>query len=400
MRIVLVSQEYPPARHGGIGAQNYQKAQGLGKCGHEIIVVTHSELGLSMESQEGRVRVIRVGCDVDRFPILSEEVRWLTYSLRVAETLHELSLQLQIDVVEFPEWGGEGYVHLLNRLETNKIPVVLQLHGPLVMFAHELEWPDRNSEFFRVGTHMESTCVRLADAVYSSSQCSVEWCRNHYGLKQQDVPVLHTGVDPNIFCPGIKAKEARPTIIFVGKLVENKGVLELAEAAKNLVSEFPDLQVWMFGKGEPAIIERLNAIAGQLQRADFLQLRGFISRDALPQMLNQAHVFAAPSVYEGGPGFVYLEAMSCALPVIACSGSGVSEIIKTEETGFLVPPKDVGALTEVLRRLLSDASLRNSSGMRAREYVLTEANSEACLKRLEKFYESVITRNKQSRPLL
>jgi glycosyltransferase involved in cell wall biosynthesis len=97
-------------------------------------------------------------------------------------------------------------------------------------------------------------------------------------------------------------------------------------------------------------------------------------------------------VYEGGPGFVYLEAMACGLPVIACEGSGASEAVLAGETGLLVPPGDVEALTASLRRLLSDAGARQEMGRRAVQHVRREFDSRACLDRLEAFYRSVAER--------
>jgi glycosyltransferase involved in cell wall biosynthesis len=209
------------------------------------------------------------------------------------------------------------------------------------------------------------------------------------------VPILHTGVDAERFRPG-EIRESRPTIVFVGKLVENKGVLDLARAARSLLTEFPDLQVWMIGEGDTRIIERLQAI-GKETATSFLRLTGFVARDELPQWLARAHVFAAPSIYEGGPGFVYLEAMSCGLPVIACSGSGASEVIAHGETGYLVPPHDPAALSDALRSLLANPSLAEAMGRRARDYVLAEANTPACLQRIVALYESVVARHRQQR---
>ena len=97
--------------------------------------------------------------------------------------------------MDFPEYGAEGYVHLLNQTEWNHIPTVIHLHGPLVMLAHTIGWPDLDSEFYRVGTEMEHTCLRLADAVFTSSRTSAEWCARQYGLDVAHVPVIHTGVD-------------------------------------------------------------------------------------------------------------------------------------------------------------------------------------------------------------
>jgi glycosyltransferase involved in cell wall biosynthesis len=394
MRIALVSQEYPPASHGGIGAQTQIKARGLASRGHAVHVLAHSTNGEREEYSDEDIHVVRVPAYDERMPVLDEAVRWLTYSVRVAEELARLNASHSLDIVEFAEWGAEGYTFLLNRAEYAYTPVVIQLHGPLVMFAHTMNWPDQESEFYRIGTHMESTCLRLADAVYSSSQCSIDWCTNYYQLSSRHVPILHTGVDTGLFRPLDADKEARPTIVFVGKLVENKGVLELAEAGLLLLNEFPDLQIWLFGRGEPAVVARLEALGRKSARRDFLQLRGFTDREKLPEVLNRAHVFAAPSLYEGGPGFVYLEAMSCALPVIACSGSGVAEVVTPEETGLLVPPRDPQALAQALRRLLRDPALRQSLGGRARDYVLAKADSQRCLRRLESLYQAVVAQQR------
>jgi glycosyltransferase involved in cell wall biosynthesis len=121
-----------------------------------------------------------------------------------------------------------------------------------------------------------------------------------------------------------------------------------------------------------------------------LDMPGYGDRQEFPEHLSRAHVFAAPSRYEGGPGFVYLEAMACGLPVIACRGSGSSEVIQDNQTGLLVPPDDVPALANALRQLLHDRNRREKMGASALEYVEKEANSRDCVARIETFYRSVI----------
>ena len=205
----------------------------------------------------------------------------------------------------------------------------------------------------------------------------------------ENVPIIHTGVDVEQFRPGKSAPAKRPTIVFAGKLARNKGVFLLAEAASRLTAEFPDLQLRLLGRGQPQIVEQLRNIAASKGGHDLLDFPGFISPSDLPEHLCRAHVFAAPSEYEGGPGFVYLEAMACGLPVIACAGSGASEVVREGENGLLVPPRDVNALTEVLRTVLRDGERRRTMGEEARRYVLREADSRTCMKTLEAFYLEV-----------
>ena len=390
MRIALVSQEYPPeTAKGGLGSQTYLKAHGLAALGHQVHVISRTHDAQRHHRMDGRVKVTRIPAFSTRLHVYEPAVDWLTYSAEVAAALEALHWHTPLDVVDFPEWACEGYIHLLNQCEWNRVPSVIHLHGPLAMLAHTIGWPELESRLYQVGTEMEGACLRLADAVFASSRCSAEWCVRHYGLKADAIPVLHTGVDTELFAPRDGPKSARPTVIFVGKLARNKGVFELLEACALLTREFPDLQLRVLGRAEPNLAHALQDRAKELDQSALLELAGFVDRPALPDQLSRAHVFAAPSRYEGGPGFVYLEAMACGLPVIACEGSGAAEVVRPGENGLLVPPENTEALTVALRSLLKDAALRQRLGECARRFVLTEADSRACLKKLESFYAAV-----------
>jgi glycosyltransferase involved in cell wall biosynthesis len=392
MRIALVSQEYPPAPHGGLGTQTRCKAQGLTERGHDVCVVTVSSDGERRDERDGSINMVRLPGSQAHFEAHTDAAQWIAQSVSVAAALQQLHARRPLDLVDFAEWGSEGYAFLLNRTPWNYIPAVIQLHGPLVMLAHTIDWPSRDSDFYRVGVHMEGTCLRLADAIFSSSRCSVEWCARQYGVDAAQIPILHTGVETGHFRPLKVAKASRPTIVFVGKLVQNKGAEVLAEAACRLADEIPDLRLQVIGGGEGHVWERIRHSVQSSGHADLVERTGFVDRSQLPEYLSRAHVFAAPSVYEGGPGFVYLEAMACGLPAIACEGSGAAEVIASGENGFLVPPNDVETLTSVLRRLLSDEALQSDLGRRARDYVEKHADTRDCLDRLESFYVEVAAR--------
>jgi len=396
MRLALVSQEYPPeTAKGGIGTQTYLKAHGLAALGHEVTVVSRlpgDDPLARREGRDGSVRVIRVR-PTGALPIYSDAADWVTYSASVASEVAALNAERAIDVVDFPEWAAEGYIHLLNQTEWNRIPTAVQLHGPLVMFAHEMGWPDRESEFYRSGTAMEAACVRLADAVFSSSACSAEWCSRHYLAQARPIPVLHTGVDTRRFAPRAVPKTERPTIVFVGKLAPNKGVLDLVDAAAALATEIPDLRLQLVGRATGAMEPDLRRRADQAGAPDLLVFEGFVEQDRLPDLFSRAHLFAMPSHYEPGPGLVYLEAMACGLPVVACSGAGAAEVVTDGVTGLLAPPRSPPALAQALRALLVDPARRVAMGAAARRYVLAEADSELCIRRLETFYAEVAQRN-------
>jgi glycosyltransferase involved in cell wall biosynthesis len=391
MRIVFVSQEYPPETgFGGIGSQTYSKAHAMASFGHDVYVISHSRDDDRHEYDQDNVRVIRIPGVDGELAIATEAARWVSYSTKVAAEIARLHADVRLDLVDFPEWGSEGYVHLLNQTQWNHIPSVIQLHGPIVMFAHAIGWPDVDSDFYRVAHAMEGTCLRLADAVYSSSSCSAEWCERYYGLDAASIPVLHSGVDIDLFHPKDAPKHVRPTIVFVGKIETNKGVEVMVEAACRLANRFPDLRLQLIGRGRGNLIEQLLQTAAAAGHRELIELPGYVAPASLPQVLSRAHVFAAPSFYEGGPGFVYIEAMACQLPVVGCSAGGVCEVIEDGVTGLLVPPGDVDALYAALSRLFSDKLLRDEMGKRGREWVEREADSHECLRRLESFYMDVV----------
>ena len=391
MRIALVSQEYPPeTAHGGIATQTFAKARGLAARGHEVHVISHSVDGARHEHCDGEVRVRRIPGFDTAMPIHTEPARWLTYSALVAAELAALHQEYNLDLVDFPDWGCEAYVHLINRNEHTRLPTVIHLHGPLVMLAHTIGWPQLDSELYRVGTAMEATCLRLADAIVSSSACSVQWCAERYGVDAHQIPVIHTGVDTRCFRPRLAAKAQRPTVLFVGRVARSKGVELLVEAASEVAADIDDLRLRLIGRCETGLATELRARVQQRGYPDLLELAGFVPHAELPQELCRAHVFAAPSRYEGGPGFVYLEAMACGLPVIACAGSGSAEVVSDGTTGHLVPPDDAASLATALRTLLEDEARREQMAQMARAYAVHEADSQLCVQRLEQFYCSVV----------
>jgi glycosyltransferase involved in cell wall biosynthesis len=397
LKIALVSQEYPPeTARGGIGTQTLAKAIGLAALGHEIFVISRSIDDKRYEKTDGNLTVIRIPGMEDAIPDMTEPVQWLSHSLVVAAELEVLQSRVQLDLIDFPEWAAEGYAYLLNRTAWNYVPVVIHLHGSLVMFSDVMDWPEKKSAFYKAGFHMEATCTQLADAIYSSSECSAEWVRKYYGVKSKDIPIIHLGVDTAVFKPPTSEKAVHPTILLVGRLAPNKGIQELVRAAIALRDEFPNLKLRIIGKGDEKLIAKLKALAINAGAHELLDFAGYVHKEELPNELSGAHVFAMPSYYEGGPGFAFLEAMACGVPVVGCSGSGVDEIVTSGVNGLLVPPKTISALESALRKMLKDKNLLAMMGANARQFVLEHANSKKCVERLETLYQSIVQKHQRT----
>jgi glycosyltransferase involved in cell wall biosynthesis len=369
-----------------MGTQTRLTALGLAELGHDVVVVSR---GLQRrEDGEDGVHVVRIIGMENRGGGETELADQVTYSTEVAVELQRLHADAALDLVVFPEFGNEGFVFLLNQLEYRRVPAVVHLHGPIVLFAHTIGWPDIDSEEYRVGTAIEAACLRMADAVSSSSGCSADWAARHYGIERGRIRVLHSGVDTKAFRPLTVPRDDRPTIAFVGNVVENKGVHLLLQATHEVAEHVPGVRLRVIGRADAEPLERLLALEEELG-GGVLELAGFVEHTHLPEELAGADVFAAPSIYEPGPGYSLLEAMACGLPVVTTDGGGAAEIVTNDDTGLVVPSNDRAALAKALRGLFEDGQLRQTLGARARAWTVENMDWRIWIRRIEHFYTEV-----------
>ena len=144
----------------------------------------------------------------------------------------------------------------------------------------------------------------------------------------------------------------------VCRLVEQKGVPYALEAQRRIRADFPGAHLVIAGDGEKAA--DLRRLASALGIADRVHWLGWRADSA--ELMAAFDVLLAPSLWEGF-GLVLLEAMSRRVPVIASRVSAIPEVVLDGETGILIEPRDVDALSKAIARLLSDRALRKYMGL-------------------------------------
>ncbi len=402
MKVCLVSQEYPPETPwGGIGTQTRNKAHALARLGHEVHVITCAatmavECRTEMDGQVTLHRIQPPGYD---FPVYGRSAFLFGYAWNVFRQLDRLNQAIGIDVVDFPEFGGEGIAYQLDRTVWNWIPVVVQLHGPSAMFVEELNWPLRGSRYHRYATFTEEMSVQMADGLMACSGNIADLTSQHYGVSRNLIDVVHCGVDATHFKPASNPsfKSSRPTVLFVGNIVENKGLHIVFDAVMKLRNIYPEICLQILGEipRDSDMIKRFRQRI-ELEKAEAsFEFVGYVMPDQLPDYYRRAHVFCSPAEFEGGVANVYLEAMACGCPIVVSTAGGGPEAVLDGKTGLLVPPNDSDATAQALDTILGNSLIGREMGLASRSRVEEYFAMDKYIHRVVAVYEKAIARSNQ-----
>ena len=176
-------------------------------------------------------------------------------------------------------------------------------------------------------------------------------------------------------------KTRKIRIVTVAELHRNKGLMYALSAIKTLYGEGLDISYSIFGEGEDRV--KLETFIRENQLQDVIILHGHVT--GVADKLHDFDLFLLPSVKEGLP-YVLLEAGRAMLPVLTTTTGGIPEIVRHEETGLLVVPKDVECLTKELRRLVVDRKYAKKLGQALREHVVQNFSHSKMLVETAKVY--------------
>lgn len=388
LNICIVSQEYPPETgQGGIATQSALKARGLSSRGHHVHVLSMTYAGKQTIDHEGDVVVHRIPHPPLPNPGYDPSSSWLAYSAGISLKLHELTKSYPFDIYQFPEYAGEGFIWQTDTFAHRPGRYVVQLHGPLAMLTEHAGWPESDSTAAQIGSFMEQMVMRNADLLLASSHNTARYCANCYGCEVERIQVVHSGVDTKRFAPMPRPKgRGSFRILFTGKLVSPKGFEAVVQSTLDLRQQIPGIQLRAIGRGDEPLIARVQDKIRQAGAEDCIQILGQVRHEELPQHFAWCDVFAGPSIFEPGPGNVYLEAMACGRAVIACNSGGAPEVVLAGKTGLLVAPGDQSQLTDAIHRLAKDPELRQRLEKAGRDWACLEFSEERYLDKVERAY--------------
>lgn len=230
---------------------------------------------------------------------------------------------------------------------------------------------------------------RAADWVWSDSPSMARYIAGSGLCEAQKVRVLHNGSSHGVdatarFVPERHAEAGRavrsafgipadaPVVGFVGRIVRDKGIVELEAAWRTLRSANTSLHLLLVGTWEPQDPAPAE-VEASLREDPRVHLAG-TQRD-VPPYYAAMDVVCLPTYREGFPN-VPLEAAAMGLPVVATNIPGCVDAVVDGVTGTLVPPRDAGALADALMAYIRNPGLRRRHGLAGRERVLRDFRPE------------------------
>lgn len=262
-------------------------------------------------------------------------------------------------------------------------------HIPYVIHGHGLDvFLDNSYKDTRNCKKILQTCIK----VYQQSNAIA--CVSHKVLecmqKKIDVSskayVVYNGVDIEKFVP-LKHENKKVEIISIGNLIQLKGHDFTIRAIKQLIEEGNrNIHLRIVGRGNKE--KELKQLVNELKLEEYVEFLGYLSYDNVLSLLQNSDIFVLPSYYEA-LGCVYLEAMSCGVPVIGCINNGIDEIIQNGVDGFLIEGKNVEGIVESIKKMIREKRYKEM-GILARQHVEENYSWMNSASRLIMIYKKIL----------
>ncbi len=389
MRIVLISQSYPPMISGAAIAVQ-QLAQGLAADGHEVLVLAASDRSQSYTETAVRLRVRRLPSVPNPARV---NQRFLVAPLR---TMRQAVAEFQPDMIHTHEPLSLGLCGLKIARE-RQLPVILTLHQlPWFPAMYLPPWPGLRDGVTAVLWRYGGWLVRQFTAVTVPTAMIAQIVQAHTGFRP--VPIAN-GLDLDKFnrqtavpdeqerlCQKYGLAPHIPVVLHVGRLDKDKRVDLVLRAFAQVPG---DAQLLVVGDGRCR--QSLIQLSQQLGIAQRTVFPGYVCADGdLPGLYRLASVFLTASEVETF-ALVAHEAMACGLPVVAVAAACLPEMIEHGVHGFLAPPGDTAALADHINWLVQHPHEAAQMGQSCRQKTVKYGLEQVVYKYEQLYGDSVMT---------
>ena len=394
MHIVLISREFVSSlRGGGIASYMKEMADGYVQLGHAVTVICASDdTRLEDDNVKDEIRVIRLSKGDFINPSIEGKnlikklrcmYRFYSYRKKIKNTL--LKLQ-NVDIVEVPEFGAEGYY-----LNNMPFPIVTRLHTPTFLDRQTFK-----KKKYPITLYYEYWCalkeehvLKRADYITSCSKSLKEWVHQYFDVDINKIEVIYNPIQTQQWDRAIVSKFQEPTIniLFVGTVIEPKGIGDLIEACKIIIAQGKPVNLTIAGK-----LGRYGEQLKQLMiNESWCKFLGNVPRNNLSDIYLSNEIACFPSWWEAF-GIICIEAMLSACLVIGSNSGGMIEIIEDGKDGFLLPPQNPQLLAEKIIEVYSLSDLEKATiKQNAKAKVNQRFSTVAVTNQMLQYYQNVIS---------
>jgi glycosyltransferase involved in cell wall biosynthesis len=205
-----------------------------------------------------------------------------------------------------------------------------------------------------------------------------------------------SGVDTAHFVPLPDPSGCGITIAFVGRMLRSKGVFAAAAAVHRLRAQGLAVDLVLAGPTDPDNRDSLDDAALRALAAEpGIEWLGQV--EDVRTVWRRAAIAMFPSTYGEGVPKALLEAAACARPIVAADMPGCREVVRSGETGLLVPPHDIGALAEAIAALAGDPTRRRAMGIAGRALVEREFGEAVVAAQTLALYRAALAESREAR---
>jgi glycosyltransferase involved in cell wall biosynthesis len=386
IRVLFVATSYPRFKGDVITPWMVQLIRRLRDSGIEVSVFTSSYMGLGNQVQDG--------VPVYRFRYFFRKYERLTHDQTAVDRFSQGPRGVFLSYL-YVLFGTIALVRLVRARRFDIIHVnwpfphiVFGLAGKALgrarvfstFYGLEIRWLKRKFPFL---VRPFAWLINRSDVVTAISRHTAQELA---GIVRKPVEVIPFSV---AIGERTAAAEDRNEILFVGRLVERKGLSVLIDAFREVRDSIPHkLVIVGDGPERPAVEERIR----RLGLGDRVEVKGWVSAEEKEEYYRRCSFFVLPAVYDKhgdteGLGVVMLEAMAFSKPVIASNAGGITDVVEDNVNGMLVPSGDAPALARALLALANDEPARRRMGRNAKITVDEKFNWDKITMRLVRLYE-------------
>jgi glycosyltransferase involved in cell wall biosynthesis len=411
MRILFLSNFFPPARPGGYTQWCHEVAERLGERGHTIGVLTsRHERAKAPATEQNIYRLLHLEGDLAYYQPLHFFIKWKKQHRENLVFLEQTVRDFAPDLIFV--WGmwalSKALPALAEQLMPGRVVYYLSDYWTSAIDMHTAYWqsPARGSRMQipkqvlrKVALSMLAgegqPDLKLKNAICVSAR--VRELLVESGLPLQSATIIRGGTDVQRFLDGPERtrESGRLELLYAGQLVRHKGVHTAIEAMSGLASKWTidQIHLTLVGSGHPDYEASLRDLVNRWHLHDYVTFHAPVSRDKMPALLSQFDVLVFPSIYEEPLARMTQEAMAAGLVVVGTTTGGTGEILKEGETGFTFVPEDANGLAEQVTRLILDPDLRCRLAQAGRQTVLENFTLDKMVKEIDAYLVSCLDSN-------